>query len=54
MIFRLAERELKTKFGDFARFFIYDGQSESIAIVMGNVQSKVDGLCCNRVVNLEL
>jgi 3,4-dihydroxy 2-butanone 4-phosphate synthase/GTP cyclohydrolase II len=37
MIKRLASRELKTKFGVFTEILYYDGQRESIAIVMGEV-----------------
>lgn len=45
MIFRLTERDLKTKFGDFREILYYDGQAESIAIVMGNVAGEADVLC---------
>ena len=45
MIFRLTERDLKTKFGDFREILYYDGQSESIAIVMGIVENESDVLC---------
>ena len=45
MIFALAERDLKTKFGDFREILYYDGQSESIAIVMGDVESQEGVLC---------
>ena len=45
MIIRLAERELKTKFGTFREILYYDGQIESIAIVMGNVENKEEVLC---------
>lgn len=45
MIIRLAERDLKTKFGTFREILYYDGQSESIAIVMGDVESKEDVYC---------
>jgi 3,4-dihydroxy 2-butanone 4-phosphate synthase/GTP cyclohydrolase II len=45
MIKRLAERELKTKYGDFREILYYDGQKESIAIVMGEVAEKEDVLC---------
>ena len=34
MIIRLAERHLKTKFGNYLEILYYDGQSESIALVM--------------------
>jgi len=37
MIKRLASRELKTKFGTFTEILYYDGQKESIALVMGDV-----------------
>ena len=45
MIKRLAERELKTKFGTFTEVLYYDGQRESIAIVMGGVANGDDVLC---------
>jgi GTP cyclohydrolase II len=45
MIIRLAERDLKTKFGDFREILYYDGQTESIALVMGNVENVSDILC---------
>jgi len=45
MIKRLASRELKTKFGTFKEILYYDGQKESIAIVMGDVANGEDVLC---------
>lgn len=45
MIKRLATRELKTKFGTFTEILYYDGQKESIAIVMGDVAGGDDILC---------
>ena len=45
MIKRLASRELKTKFGTFTEILYYDGQKESIAIVMGDVAGGDDVLC---------
>ncbi len=45
MIKRLATRELKTKFGTFKEILYYDGQRESIAIVMGNVSDGENVLC---------
>jgi GTP cyclohydrolase II len=45
MLKRLAERELRTKFGVFREFLYYDGQKESIAIVMGDVAGRTDVLC---------
>ena len=45
MNIRLAERELRTKFGTFNEVLYYDGQRESIAIVMGAVTGGSDILC---------
>lgn len=45
MIFRLTERHLKTKFGDYREILYYDGQKESLAIVMGDVAETEDVLC---------
>lgn len=45
MINRLAERELETKFGTFKEFLYHDGQSESIALVMGDVESEREVIC---------
>ncbi len=45
MIKRLASRELKTKFGTFTEILYYDGQKESIAIVMGDVAGGENILC---------
>ena len=45
MIIRLTERDLKTKFGTFREILYYDGQAESIAIVMGDVAGREDVLC---------
>jgi GTP cyclohydrolase II len=45
MIKRLAERELKTKFGTFKEILYYDGQRESNAIVMGDIAGRDDVLC---------
>lgn len=42
---RLAERNLKTKFGTFREILYYDGQKESIAIVMGDVEDQEGVLC---------
>ncbi len=41
----LAERELKTKFGIFSEILYYDGQAESIALVMGDVAGGENVLC---------
>src|SRR5687768_15814880 len=45
MIKRLASRELETKFGTFTEYLYYDGQKESIAIVMGDVREGEGVLC---------
>ncbi|MDQ3713864.1 MAG: GTP cyclohydrolase [Acidobacteriota bacterium] len=45
MIVRLAERDLKTKFGNFREILYYDGQTESIALVMGNVEAQESVFC---------
>lgn len=45
MIIRLGERELKTKFGIYKEVLYYDGQKESIALVMGEVAGGADVFC---------
>ena len=45
MIIRLAEGYLRTKFGTFLEILYYDGQKESIAIVMGDVRGQGNVLC---------
>ena len=45
MIKRLASRDLKTKYGTFSEILYYDGQKESIAIVMGDVVDGENVLC---------
>ena len=45
MIIRLAEAPLRTKFGTFLEILYYDGQHESIAIVMGDVRQHDNVLC---------
>ena len=45
MIIRLGERELRTKFGIYEEFLYYDGQKESIALVMGDVENGKDVYC---------
>jgi GTP cyclohydrolase II len=45
MIKKLAERQLRTKFGEFTEILYYDGQKESIALVKGEVDGKDDVLC---------
>ena len=45
MLIRIAEGPLHTKFGPFWEILYYDGQHETIAIVMGNVQDGEEVLC---------
>jgi 3,4-dihydroxy 2-butanone 4-phosphate synthase/GTP cyclohydrolase II len=45
MIIRLAEGNLKTRFGTFNQILYYDGQKESIALVMGDIAHKENVLC---------
>jgi GTP cyclohydrolase II len=45
MIIWLAEAPLHTKFGTFLEILYYDGQQESIAIVMGDVRQRDNVLC---------
>ncbi|MFT4031265.1 MAG: GTP cyclohydrolase, partial [Siphonobacter sp.] len=45
MIVKLAEGNLKTKFGEFQEVLFYDGQKESIALVMGEVAGAESVLC---------
>jgi GTP cyclohydrolase II len=42
---RLAERRLRTKFGEFLEVLYYDGKKESVALVMGDVAGKENVLC---------
>ncbi|MFK8009892.1 MAG: GTP cyclohydrolase [Saprospiraceae bacterium] len=45
MIVKLTEGNLKTKFGLFQEILYYDGQKESIALLMGDLQNAEDILC---------
>ncbi len=45
MIVRLAERKLKTKFGEFREILYYNGKKESVALVMGEVAGRENVLC---------
>lgn len=45
MIIRLAERELETRFGKFTEILYRDGQTEVIALIMGDVENAPDVLC---------
>ncbi|MEO7674515.1 MAG: GTP cyclohydrolase [Pyrinomonadaceae bacterium] len=45
MNMRLAERQLKTRFGNYNEILFYDGKSESVALVMGDVEDEEHVLC---------
>lgn len=45
MIKNLAEAHLKTLHGEFREILFYDGQRESFALVMGNIEEGEDVLC---------
>ena len=45
MIVRIAEGSLNTKFGTYNQVLYYDGQKETIALVMGNVADQENVLC---------
>ncbi|TPN85936.1 GTP cyclohydrolase II [Aquimarina algicola] len=45
MIIKLAETELKTKFGEYREILFYDGQQESHALIMGDIDGEEDVLC---------
>jgi GTP cyclohydrolase II len=45
MIVKLAEHDLKTKFGEYHEILFYDGQKESYALIMGDVAGAEKVLC---------
>lgn len=45
MIVRIAEGKLNTKFGNYRELLYYNGQKETIALVMGEVENEEDILC---------
>lgn len=45
MIVRIAEGTLKTKFGTYNQVLYYDGQKETIALIMGDVANRHNVLC---------
>lgn len=45
MIVKIAEGSLRTKFGEYREALYYDGQKESIAMIMGEVGGEEDVLC---------
>jgi GTP cyclohydrolase II len=45
MVIKIAETDLKTKYGTYAKSLFYDGKQESIALTMGDVRGKSGVLC---------
>lgn len=45
MIVKIAEGNLKTKYGEYREMLFYDGQKESIALIMGDVNGEEGVLC---------
>ena len=45
MIIKIAESNLKTKYGEYHEILFYDGQKESFALVMGDIENE-EGILC--------
>lgn len=45
MVIKIAEGNLKTKYGEYHEILFYDGQKESFALTMGNVSGEEEVLC---------
>lgn len=45
MIVKIAEGNLKTKFGEYLEILFYDGQKDSIALIMGDISGEEEILC---------
>ena len=45
MVVKLAEGSLKTKYGEYHEILFYDGQKESFALVMGDIEDE-EGILC--------
>ena len=45
MIVKLAEGDLKTKYGNYHEVLFYDGQKEIIALLMGDLKGAEGVLC---------
>jgi GTP cyclohydrolase II len=45
MMIKMAETDLKTKFGEYHEILFYDGQKEAFALTMGIVAGEEDVLC---------
>jgi len=45
VIVKIAEGNLKTKYGEYHEILFYDGQQESFALVMGDIEDEEEVLC---------
>lgn len=45
MVIKIAEGNLKTKYGECKEILFYDGQKEAIALIMGDVSKQAEVLC---------
>lgn len=45
MVVKIAEGSLETKFGHYKEYLYYDGQRETIALVLGDVKDRESVLC---------
>lgn len=45
MVVKIAEGDLKTKFGSYRELLFYDGRGESIVLVMGQIENEDEILC---------
>lgn len=45
MIVRLAEGDLKTKYGRFEEYLYYDGQKETVVLIKGEIEDRDNVLC---------
>jgi GTP cyclohydrolase II len=45
MVIKIAETDLKTKYGTYSKSLFYDGQKETIALTLGDVHGKEGVLC---------
>lgn len=45
MVVKIAEGTLKTKYGEYREILYYDGQKESVAMILGNVAGEEEVLC---------
>jgi len=45
LVVKIAEGNLKTKYGEYHEILFYDGQKESFALVMGDIENEESLLC---------